>query len=421
MDTFETLLCTHKAVLERFLRFRLPCIADADDVMQEVCLTAYQKFDQLKDKNAFKPWILAIARNKCNDFFRRQAARMEIPIDALHESKLSYSFGGLTLVDTVSETLEKLGDKDKQMLYLYYFKNLPQAEIAARLDIPLGTVKRRLHDAKQHFKTRYPYQPEERKDGNDMKKLPERLPEYTIKASDKEPFGVKCEELMGFSIIPRLGEKTIWGLYQYPDKKRLEYTEASVTGKAEVHGIEGVEISASQYLNGKNIAIQRQFIAQLTDTHCRYLAETHYENGVRKYFTFLDDVFAKNWGFGENNCGYETDITSKSMIKRNGNEIYIAEKQETVDIVGRYIVSIDGKSYDTVCVMDIGHFDFQIATEQYLDANGRTILWRRFNRNNWAYDRYGQLWSEKLPENERITINGETYVHWYDCITDYIL
>ena len=47
--------------------------------------------------------------------------------------------------------------------------------------------------------------------------------------------------------------------------------------------------------------------------------------------------------------------------------------------------------------------------------------WRRFNRNDWMLENYGRPWTELLPENERLTINGETFVHWYDCITDYIL
>ena len=61
-----------------------------------------------------------------------------------------------------------------------------------------------------------------------------------------------------------------------------------------------------------------------------------------------------------------------------------------------------------------------VVTEQFLDQNGRTILWRRFNKNDWAFSRYGKLWTELLPDNERLTVNGETYVHWYDCVTDYI-
>jgi hypothetical protein len=71
--------------------------------------------------------------------------------------------------------------------------------------------------------------------------------------------------------------------------------------------------------------------------------------------------------------------------------------------------------------MDVDCFNDAVASETYLDQNGRTILWRRFNRNDWAYDHFGKLWSELLPDNQRLTINGRTYVHWYDCITDYIL
>ena len=62
-----------------------------------------------------------------------------------------------------------------------------------------------------------------------------------------------------------------------------------------------------------------------------------------------------------------------------------------------------------------------VITEQFLDQNGRTILWRRYNRDDWALDRYGKLWSAQLPANDRLTVNGITYVHWYDCVTDYIL
>ena len=66
-------------------------------------------------------------------------------------------------------------------------------------------------------------------------------------------------------------------------------------------------------------------------------------------------------------------------------------------------------------------YDCGVVSEQFLDKNGKTILWRRFNRDDWAIDRYKKLWSEQLPENDRITVNNTTYVHWDDCISDYIL
>ena len=46
------------------------------------------------------------------------------------------------------------------------------------------------------------------------------------------------------------------------------------------------------------------FVAQLTDTHCRILVESHYDGQTKRIYTFLDsDEFLPNWGFGEDNYG----------------------------------------------------------------------------------------------------------------------
>lgn len=429
MDEFETQLSSARISVERFVRYRLPSQADADDVLQEIYLTACQKYSQLKNKDSFKAWILRIARNKCSDYFRMKAAQMEISIESLAQKELSVNRRGISVVHTVRETLDLLGDKDKQILYLYFWKELPQTEIAKLLNIPVGTVKSRLYTAKQHFKDRYPYSIEKAKGEHSMKKLPEYMPDYTIARLDTEPFHVRWEEMQGWMIVPRLGEKLTWGLYDFPSRKRNEYCEMEVTGRAEVHGIEGVEIVAVQYetenyyRTGAVDRMERRFVAQLTDTHSRYLAESHIENGVRKCYTFLDgDAFVDNWGFGEDNCGNEVNLRPKGLLSRNGNITTGTTAKEVVDVVGRYKVTIGGKTYDTICVMDIECFNDAVASEQFVDKNGRTVLWRRFNRDDWAVDRFGcSSWSAKLPDNERIVINGQTYVHWYDCISDYIL
>ncbi len=427
MQSFEKLLERDRNAVERFVRYRISERADADDVLQEIYITAYRKLGELKNPDAFKPWLIAIARSKCNDYFRRKAARLEIPIDALTERELSYGRAGITEVSAVRETLEKLGDRDKQILYLYYFRELPQAQIAKRLGIPVGTVKSRLHTAKASFKEKYPY-PEKQKGENKMNKMPEYLPEYTIEESTLPPFAVKWEETMGWFIVPRLGEKLSWAMYDLPERKRTETDIMEVIGKAEVHGIEGVEIAVKTLdpmdcnSEGGMTQVTRSFIAELTDTHCRFLAETHIRDGVKRVYTLLDgDPFLNNWGFGEDNCGNETNLAPKGDITRRGNVISSAEKPFLLDVVGRYTVKINGKTYDTVCVIDIETYNDGTMSEQFLDKNGRTVLWRRFNRNDWAIEHYGKPWSELLPENEQMTVNGETYVHWYDCITDYIL
>ncbi|MBE5873990.1 MAG: RNA polymerase sigma factor [Lachnospiraceae bacterium] len=423
MDVFEELLNANRSAVERFVKFRLTVISDAEDVLQEIYLTAYRKFDQLNNTASFKPWLLSIARNKCNDYFRRMANQMELPLEELTEKELSYGRHGITESDAVHETLELLGDKDKQILYLYYWKELPQAEISKALQIPLGTVKSRLHTAKQNFKSRYPYVTDTTRGELKVKHLPEILPEYKIEATDQAPFDVKWEELMGWFLIPRLGEKLSWGMYDIPSRKCNHVYDMQVTGKAMVHGIEGVELTAREAdYSGKKEVINRTFVAQLTDTHCRYLATLRTDGDIRNYITFLDgDAFMQCWGFGEDNCGNETNLSSKGDIIRDGNVVTSAKKDFLLDIVGRYTVTIGPKSYDTVCVLDIETYNCGVVSEQFLDKNGRTILWRRFNRDDWAIDRYKKKWSEQLPDNDKLIVNGVTYVQWYDCITDYIL
>jgi len=423
MDEFETLLEAEQLFVERFVRFRLNSKADADDVLQEVFLAAYQKYPQLKNKDSFKAWIISIAKNKCNDYFRKKAALYEIPIEELTEKDFSDGRHGVSIVNAVKETLNLLGDKDKQILYLFFWKELSQAEISRRLNIPVGTVKSRLHTAKQNFKVKYPYSTTALKGGHGMTKLPERMPEYKIEASDEAPFPVKWEELMGWFLVPKLGEKLSWGMYDMPSRKCSHIYDMKVTGKAKVHGIEGVELTAREasYTN-KNDVVNRTFVAQLTDTHCRYLATLRNDGDVRNYITFLDgDEFLPNWGFGEDNCGNETNLAPKGDIQRIGNTVTSVDKGFLLDIVGRYTVTIGGKCYNTVCVMDIETYNCGVISEQFLDKNGKTILWRRFNRDDWAIDHYKKKWSELLPENDRLITNGITYVHWYDCITDYIL
>lgn len=430
IEAFENLLSEHRVVVERFVKFRIGNVTDAEDILQEVYLTAYEKLPQLKQESAFRPWLISIAKNKCNDYFRQKANQHHIPIDELTEPAFSDNRHGITAVSAVRDTLERLGSREKQILYLYYWKELPQAEIAEQLGIPLGTVKSRLHTAKRSFRAQYPYPPHTQKGTEqNMKKLPEYLPEYTIEPLAEAPFPVRWEELQGWLIVPKLGERLCWGMYDLPSRRQTEYTEMEVVGKAEVHGIEGVEIVALQhnaadyYRTGKTEQEERRFVAQLTDTHSRYLAESHFENGVRKSYTFLDgDAFLQNWGFGEDNRGNEVNLRPKHILTRQGQTVTGQVKREEVDVVGRYRVTIGGKVFDTICVMLVDAFCDTVATEQFIDRNGRTVLWRRFNRDDWAIDRFGgHPWSEQLPHNERLFINGDTYVHWYDCISDYIL
>lgn len=410
--------CFH--AIQRFCYFKLPSKADGDDMLQEVALAAWSRRESLRNTGAFKPWLMQIAANKIRDFYRKRARHSDIPLDEVSELSLTYSLFGVTVEveETVNETLDTLDDADRQVLALAYLHNAPQAEIARQLSVPLGTVKSRLHAARRRFKTAYPYPI--LKGEHDMSHLPKYLPDYMIVKTDKLPFECLWEELQGWFLVPRLGKKLSWAMYDMPERKLSGECRLEVTGKAAVHGVEGVEITAEQDDHGGRAT--RNFIAQLTDTHVRFLAESHMRGDVKHFITFIDgEEFLDNWGFGEENCGNDIHPKHKGVIKRDGSVISCPIEKFVLDVVDRCTVTLGAKAYDTIRVMDIECYNTGIVSEQFLDRNGRTILWRRFNRNDWRYDYYKQKWSDKLPDNERLIVNGETYVHWYDCITDYIL
>lgn len=424
---FEELLARERGAVERFVKFRVPSPEEAEDILQETYLAAFRGFPALKSEGAFKAWILEIARRRCADWYR--ARRETVPLDETPESRFVSSRRGRGAMPAVAEAMEALPQRDRELLALFYWRELSVTEIAKRLSVPEGTVKSRLHAARERFREKYPVT--SIKEGvKKMKDLPEIMPHYTIRKLDLEPFEVKWEELPGWLIIPRLGEKLRWGLYDAPSGRRTEWAELEVIGRAVVHGVEGVELTAVQYdtqdyyRTGAIDRSERRFVAQLTDTHCRFLAESHVQDGVRLNYTFLDGPsFLDNWGFGPDNRGNETDLRRKGVLTREGDAVTgeLKPDLQSQDVVGRYEVTLGGKTYDTVCVMDVECFNDAVASEQFIDKTGRTVLWRRFNRNDWAFKRYGRLWTDMLPTNPRLTVNGETYVHWYDCLTDYIL
>ena len=411
-----------RGAVERLVHFKISRRADAEDVLQEIWLSAWQNRAQLRDASQEKAWLLGIARHKIADYYRRQYARDDLPLEELTQL-------GARAENDVRETLAALPPHHRHLLERAYLHGHPLRDIACESGVALGTVKSRLHTAREAFRNEYG------KGEITMKQLPTTLPAYTIEPLPLAPFETRWEELIGWFLVPRPGEKIKWAMYDWPEKKRTEQYEMEVTGRASVHGIEGVEIVSRESSGGQHEAthrnddLTRRFVAQLTDTHVRLLAESDCDDGLRKYYTFLDgDAFLDNWGFGPDNRGKEIALSPKGIITREGTVLTAKLTQATektfqaMDVVGRYAVTLGGTRHDTICLIDVETYNTGVCSEQFINQAGRTVLWRRYNHNDWCKARYGgRQWTEILPDNDRLTINGETYVHWYDCIQDFVL
>lgn len=127
-------------------------------MLQEVYLTGVSEvFSVEKAGILSNPGSSALPGTNATTTSARKAAQWEIPMEEPTAKEELDSRHGVSEGYTVRETLELLGDKDKQILYLYFWREMPQADIAKRLNIPVGTVKSRLYTAKQNFKNQYSY------------------------------------------------------------------------------------------------------------------------------------------------------------------------------------------------------------------------------------------------------------------------
>ena len=250
------------------------------------------------------------------------------------------------------------------------------------------------------------------------KAFPDFMPAFTITKLDEKPFDVRFEEIPGWLVIPRVGEKATFAFYDEPEGRFTGMHKMHAIREAEIHGISCVEVNCEYIDPADQISDKHSKFMRLTDTHAAYVAEMRVRDNVFCFSSFYDDEWMARYEVGEGNIGREIDQKAKGVATLNADGTFTVTQEECPDIFGRYLVTIDGRAYDTVALAEVTD---GIMTVLYVDKNGRTVLFRRYNRFDWKMDRYKMPWTEKLPSSERLTVNGEAYVHWYDCISDYVM
>lgn len=144
-DEFFNLLRPEQGKLYRTAWAILGNEADARDALQEAVIRAYRAFGQLKGgAAAFPSWIRRILVNQCSLILRKRSRviPVERPEELVPEATDTIPEGS-----DVWEAVSRLPDHYRSVVVLRFLQDLPLEEIAAALNIPLGTVKSRLHAA----------------------------------------------------------------------------------------------------------------------------------------------------------------------------------------------------------------------------------------------------------------------------------
>lgn len=169
---FSQLVSRYQRELYHFLVRFLGNRASAEDVFQETFLQVHQSAEQFDPQRRFRPWLFTIAANKARDLIRSQARRPANPLQATISPGDDESGEFIDLMQSAAElpgepmekrelqelvhnTVTSMPEHLREILLLSYFHQFPYKQISDILDIPLGTVKSRLHAAVAHFADRW--------------------------------------------------------------------------------------------------------------------------------------------------------------------------------------------------------------------------------------------------------------------------
>ena len=128
---------------------------NVQDVVQETWISVLRGLRRLDDTAKFPGWVYAVATRKCADVLRGKYRRRRLSERAAIDVASGDSTTGRSVVDDqldLATALKQLPNEQRVVVHMYYEADLSVEEIAATLEIPAGTIKSRLFNARQALK-----------------------------------------------------------------------------------------------------------------------------------------------------------------------------------------------------------------------------------------------------------------------------
>jgi RNA polymerase sigma-70 factor, ECF subfamily len=159
-DSFEILVRRHEKAIFNLVYRLLGNYDEAAEVAQEVFFSAFKSIHQFRGEANFSTWLYRIGLNHAST--RRKSLnstqRRHLPLDGtevIADSAVdpAKSVEHKEIQQRVQEALNSLDPEDARIILLRDLQDVPYDDVAEMLDIPVGTVKSRLHRARQALRT----------------------------------------------------------------------------------------------------------------------------------------------------------------------------------------------------------------------------------------------------------------------------
>jgi RNA polymerase sigma-70 factor, ECF subfamily len=153
LGAFEVLVQRHRAIVFR-MASRIVGVDNADDVSQDTFLRAFHRLDRFRGDASFRTWLLQIAQNAALTSLARTKGDPDAHPDALESVDPDATRQPVSELERrerqqrLEVKLERLRPDYRSLLVLRDLEGLSYDEIAEILEMPLGSVKGRLHRAR---------------------------------------------------------------------------------------------------------------------------------------------------------------------------------------------------------------------------------------------------------------------------------
>lgn len=128
----------------------------AEDVFQEVFYKVIKNYHKFNHQSSEKTWLIRITINTCKDMLRtswiKRVTTFGVWQDSENEYEKPYDIEKKETNKELYELIQQLPQKYKEILLLFYYKDLTYEEISEILQIPEGTVRSRLSRAREKLK-----------------------------------------------------------------------------------------------------------------------------------------------------------------------------------------------------------------------------------------------------------------------------
>ena len=163
MNDIEQMMNEHSRYLVRIAYLYVKNWSTAEDVVQEVFVTYFQKSDQFRNEASLKTYLTKMTANRSKDYLRSWKHKKDVVFDTIFTSVKGTEEVLLEQerLAALEKNLFQLPLKYREPLILFYYDEQSITEIAGYLQLNENTVKTRLRRAKQQLKAYFDEEDEE--------------------------------------------------------------------------------------------------------------------------------------------------------------------------------------------------------------------------------------------------------------------